>query len=95
MSVYSFRMTWEFAAPINQVWEMINHPEEWPKVWKNCKNVEKVRDPDESGIGGVQRFSMQTQLPYTLRFNVTSTRSERPNALAGDVAGQLQGTVRW
>jgi hypothetical protein len=38
---------------------------------------------------------MQTQLPYTLSFVVTSTRSEPPNLLAGDVSGQLEGTVRW
>jgi carbon monoxide dehydrogenase subunit G len=95
MSVYSFRMTWEFEAPVDGVWEMITNPEQWPTVWKNCKNVEKLRDPDANGVGGVQRFSMQTQLPYTLRFTVTSTRSEPPNVLAGDVSGQLQGTVRW
>jgi len=95
MSVYSFRMTWQFAAPIDRVWDLINHPEEWPKVWKNCRNVERLRDADANGIGGVQRFSMQTQLPYTLRFEVTATRSEPPSVLAGDVAGQLRGTLRW
>ena len=94
-AVYSFRMTWEFQAPIERVWEMITHPGEWPKWWQNCKDVEQLREPDTNGIGGVQRFSMQTQLPYTLRFEITSTRSEPPNVLAGDVGGQLQGTVRW
>lgn len=88
-------MTWEFAAPIDSVWEMINHPEQWTQWWQNCKNVEKLRDPDTSGVGGVQRFSMQTRLPYTLQFVITSTRSEPPTVLAGDVSGQLQGTVRW
>jgi carbon monoxide dehydrogenase subunit G len=88
-------MTWELQAPIERVWQMINQPEEWPRWWKNCKSVERLRDPGSGGVGGVQRFSMQTQLPYTLRFEVTSTRSEAPRMLEGDVKGQLQGTVRW
>jgi uncharacterized protein YndB with AHSA1/START domain len=93
--MYSFRMTWEFEAPIQRVWEMISNPAPWPRWWKNCKDVERLREPDAGGIGGVQRFSMQTQLPYTLRFEITSTRSEPPQVLAGDVGGQLRGTVRW
>jgi carbon monoxide dehydrogenase subunit G len=88
-------MTWEFESPIDKVWEMINHPEQWPQWWQNCKNVEKLREGDATGVGAVQRFSMQTQLPYTLRFEVVSTLSEPPKVLAGDVQGQLQGTVRW
>ena len=88
-------MTWEFEAPVEKVWEMITHPEDWPSAWKNCKDVERLQEPDANGIGGVQRFSMQTQLPYTLRFEVTSTRSEPPHVLAGNVTGQLRGAVRW
>src|SRR5262245_17627027 len=88
-------MTWRFGAPIEAVWDLLNRPEDWPPHWRNCRNVERLREGDANGIGAVRRFSMQTQLPYTLRFEITSTLSEPPRVLAGDVGGQLEGTVRW
>ncbi len=94
MALFSFRMTWRLGAPIGDVWRMINSAEEWPRWWRNCRNVETLRRAD-AGVGTVQRFSMQTQLPYALQFEVTSTRSEEPTLLEGRVAGQLEGTVRW
>jgi uncharacterized protein YndB with AHSA1/START domain len=95
MKLFSFRMTWKLRAPIGDVWRMINSAEEWPKWWRNCRNVETLRRTDAGGVGTVQRFSMQTQLPYTLQFEVTATRSEEPALLEGRVVGQLEGTVRW
>jgi uncharacterized protein YndB with AHSA1/START domain len=95
MKTYSFRMVWQFAAPIEKVWETINHPEEWPRWWQNCKNVERLAEGDAAGVGAVRRFSMQTQLPYRLQFVITSTRSEAPRLLEGSVAGNLEGTLRW
>jgi uncharacterized protein YndB with AHSA1/START domain len=95
MSVYSFRMVWQFAAPIDTVWELINKPESWPQWWKNCRKVERLREGDSNGAGAARRFSMQTQLPYTLQFVVTTTGISPPKLLDGSVAGQLEGTVRW
>lgn len=94
-AMYSFRMIWRFDAPIEKVWEMINHPEQWPKWWKNCKNVERLREGEKGGVGAVRRFTMQTQLPYRLVFSITSTRSEKPRLLAGDAEGNLAGRVLW
>src|SRR5687767_14725126 len=95
MASYSFRMTWQFAAPIEKPWEMINHPEVWPEWWKNCRKVEKLEEGDSNGVGAVRRFTWQTQLPYRLQFQVTSTRSQPQRLLEGKVAGNLVGSVRW
>ena len=95
MEAYSFRMTWQFAAPIEKVWDMINQPEVWPKWWRNCRNVERLSEGDSNGIGAIRRFTMQTQLPYKLQFAVVSTRSQPPQLLEGSVTGNLEGSVRW
>ena len=92
---YSFRMTWRFEAPIETVWDMLNRPENWPQWWRNCRKVEKLVDGEAGGVGSVRRFSMQTQLPYTLRFDIRTAASEPPRLIEGDVGGQLEGTVRW
>jgi uncharacterized protein YndB with AHSA1/START domain len=95
MNVYSFRMMWKFEAPIDAIWELINQPESWPQWWKNCRNVERLNEGDASGAGAARRFSMKTQLPYTLQFVVTTTRVSAPRLLDGQVTGELEGSVRW
>jgi uncharacterized protein YndB with AHSA1/START domain len=86
MSVHSFRMVWKFEAPIDAVWELINQPESWPQWWKNCRNVERLSEGDANGAGADRRFSMKTQLPYTLQIVVTTTRVSAPRLLDGEVA---------
>ena len=93
--LFSFRMTWRLRASIERVWEMINSPEQWPTWWTNCKKVELLAKGGPDRLGVVRRFSMQTQLPYTLQFEITSTKSEPPAVLEGRVHGQLDGTLRW
>jgi uncharacterized protein YndB with AHSA1/START domain len=95
MSVYTFRMVWKFEASIDTVWELINQPDSWPLWWKNCRHVERLSEGDASGEGAARRFSMQTQLPYTLQFLVTTTQVSPPRLLDGKVSGQLEGNVRW
>lgn len=93
--MYHFRMTWRFAGSIETVWDTIHTPTEWPKWWRNCRRVEPLRDGDADGVGAVQRFTMQTRLPYRLQFAIRTTRSEPPRRLEGSVEGNLEGTVRW
>ena len=92
---YHFDMSWRFDVPIADAWRMLNSATEWPKWWRNCQKVEQLQGADASGVGGVQRFSMQTQLPYQLQFDIRGTRSEPPRLLEGSVEGNLKGTVRW
>jgi hypothetical protein len=93
--IYHFKMIWHFDVPISTAWEMLNQAQEWPRWWKNCRNVEQLRPGDAHGVGAVQRFTMQTQLPYQLQFEIRSTRAEPPRLLEGQVEGNLEGHVRW
>jgi hypothetical protein len=36
-----------------------------------------------------------SRIPYPVRFEVVSTRVERPLLLGGEASGDLQGTGRW
>ena len=83
MADYRFLTTWMVDAPPEDVWNAIYHPERWPEWWKGVQSVEKLRDGDGDGVGSVYRHRWRSVLPYTVSFDVETTR----------VA--LAGTGRW
>jgi uncharacterized protein YndB with AHSA1/START domain len=95
MSDYKFVTVWKIAAPIERVWEAINHPEEWPTWWRGMEQVIKLEPGDEHGVGSVRRYVCKSRLPYQLVFTMRTTRVERPRLLVGEAFGELEGTGRW
>src|SRR6266545_4605057 len=95
MTDYRFVTVWKLRAPIDQVWQAIWQSEKWPSWWKGVLSVEKLRDGDESGIGGIRRYVWRSKLPYNLAFDMDLTRSEPPHRLEGNASGELAGTGVW
>lgn len=48
---------------------------------------------DATGIGAVRR--MTWALPYSVVFDMTTTRIERPHLIEGRASGELNGIGRW
>jgi hypothetical protein len=96
MAEYSFVTIWRHQAPIDRVYDAIADSLHWPEWWSTVTKVEDVApgDPD-SGIGGVRRYTFKGSLPYTLAFDLAVTRMERPQTLAGNASGELEGTGVW
>jgi hypothetical protein len=40
-------------------------------------------------------MTWRSRLPYSIDFEVTTTRKERPHLLEGEAVGELAGTGRW
>ena len=95
MASYRFLTTWCIDAPREDVWEAISAVEEWPKWWKGVELVEKLDGGDENGIGSVYRHRWRSRLPYTVAFDMRTTRIEPPFALEGRATGELEGVGRW
>ena len=95
MTDYSFITQWWFDAPIERVWEAIRGAERWPSWWRSVSAVENVSAGDDSGIGEVRRFTWRGRLPYTLTFEMKTTRVEPPSLLEGVATGELEGAGRW
>jgi uncharacterized protein YndB with AHSA1/START domain len=90
-----FVTTWRVAAPVEQVWEILRRPEDWPSWWYGLERVDVVQAGDEDGVGAVRRFVFRGRLPYRLRFSMRQSRQERPVLLEGIASGELEGIGRW
>lgn len=95
MPAYSFLTTWLIEAERERVWEAIYDSERWPEWWRGVEEAERLVDGDPSGVGQVGRYLWRSRLPYPVRFEITTTRVERPTLLEGEADGELAGVGRW
>ena len=96
MAEYAFVTHWSFEAPIESVWELIANSENWPSWWPGVEKVELLEPGLDGGeVGSLRRLTWKSRLPYKLRFEMRTTRVERPRVLEGRAIGELDGTGRW
>ncbi|HEY6230789.1 MAG TPA: SRPBCC family protein [Pyrinomonadaceae bacterium] len=95
MADYKFVTIWRFAAPQEQVWDLIFNSEQWPAWWRGVQRVETLRDGDANHVGARHRYTWKSKLPYRLIFEMETTRVEPPTLIEGRAIGELQGTGRW
>ena len=92
---YSFLTTWCLAAPIDPVWEAIHDFERWPEWWRGVESVTVLEKGGEDGVGNLARHTWRSRIPYPVRFEVRTTRVERPALIEGAANGELTGDGRW
>jgi len=92
---YQFVTNWRIAAPVDQVWDVLSRPEDWPRWWSGLEQVDVIAPGDADGVGAVRGFVFRGRLPYRLRFFMRQSRQERPLLLEGTASGELAGTGRW
>jgi Polyketide cyclase / dehydrase and lipid transport len=92
---YRFLTTWMLDASPTDVWDAIYHPEHWPEWWKGVVSVEKLAGGDYDGVGSVYRHRWRSVLPYSVGFDIRTTRVELPTLIEGEATGGLAGTGRW
>jgi len=95
MASYHFVTVWRLQAPIERVWDELQHPERWPAWWKGFREVRELEAGAEDGVGAVKRFGVRGALPYTLFFDGRIVRVDAPRSLELDASGELEGTGRW
>lgn len=91
---YSFVTSWKFESAIEPLWDIIYDFERWPEWWKAVKKVE-ILDNGVAAIGKKVRYSWKSDLPYTLRFCLTSTHIDKYHLIEGVANGDLDGFGLW
>ena len=92
---YRFLTTWVLDAPRERVWDAIYGVEKWPEWWPGVELVEKLGHGDERGVGSIYRHRWRSRLPYTVGFDMRTTRIEHQRLLEGTARGELEGVGRW
>jgi len=95
MSDYAFVTRWSVQAPLEKVWDLISHAEQWPGWWPGVEKVELLEPGTDGEVGSLRRFTWKSKLPYRLTFDMRTTHVERPHVLEGQALGELDGTGRW
>ncbi|MBA2615259.1 MAG: polyketide cyclase [Actinobacteria bacterium] len=92
---YRFLTTWVLDAPREEVWQAVSEVERWPEWWRGVEAVQELEHGDDDGLGSVYRHRWRSRLPYTVGFDMRTTRIERLHVLEGEASGELQGFGRW
>ena len=95
MREYSFVSEWHIEAPIERVFDALVQSEDWPRWWPSVRAVEELQPGDERRVGNVRRYTFRGSIPYSLTFDMRTTRVEPPRILHGAAVGQLEGEGRW
>ena len=95
MAAYRFLTAWSVDAPREQVFEVLHDSERWPEWWRGVEAVRILEPGGDDGVGQLTRFRWKSRLPYSLEFDMRTTRVERPYAMEGRAEGELAGHGRW
>ena len=95
MAGYRFLTTWVLACERERAWDAIYRSERWPEWWRGVRVAERLAEGDERGVGQLGRYEWRSLIPYPVRFEVRSTRVQRPLLLEGEATGELAGIGRW
>ena len=93
---YHFITHWHVAGRIEQVYDVIANPVEYPRWWTQVYlETEELAGGDKRGVG--RRFRLHTRgfLPYTLRWESSTIEVKRPHRLEIRATGDFNGRGIW
>lgn len=95
MTHYRFETRWRLAAPLEEVYQALCQPSQWPTWWPGLVAVEPLGDGQASGIGRRFRYTWRSRLGYRLRFEVRVTRVQARRLIEAEAHGDVEGLGRW
>lgn len=96
-NVYRFEDHWYVPFPIDNVWEVLSRPTEYPRWWRGVYLSAQALDRDASGKSS-KRVAVVARgwLPYKLRFTIENLRLDKPRLIEFKASGDFATDVsRW
>lgn len=95
MAEYQFSTTWRIKAPLQDVWDVLYHPDVWPEWWRNVVRIVEIEKGDEYGIGALHRYTWKGVLPYRITFDIRVMDIVPLQLLEGQASGEVEGIGQW
>ena len=95
---YHFEDHWDVPFPIQDVWEVLSRPREFPVWWQGVYlSAEPLGDAgDVPRVGARTAAVARGWLPYKLRFTIQTTALEKPRLIAFKASGDFEtDDSRW
>jgi uncharacterized protein YndB with AHSA1/START domain len=93
-AAYHFVDRWFVAAPVEDVYDVIGEPLEYP-VWWGDVFPEMGGDPGPPRAGRRTTIVARGFLPYKLRFASEVVAAERPRLIEMTLSGDFEGGGTW
>lgn len=92
MAHYQFESEWALTAPIESVYELLAHPEDFSEWWPSVKRSQPLEEGDEDGVGARASYSLRSPLLYSMDFETRAVDVQHPRRIHNLVRGDLVGT---
>jgi hypothetical protein len=93
---YKFITRWRLRATASEIYDLIATPLDYPRWWPSVYlQTKQLAPPDESGLGRRVWLLTKGWLPYTLRWESSTTEADRPRRIAICATGDFNGRGIW
>ncbi len=95
MAKYTIKLVWKIKAPLEDVWDAILNTHNWPKWWKNIRQVKETIRGFDTGTGSLRYYKLRGILPYRITFCIMTTNVVQYEIIEGDIYGDIKGNIEW
>ncbi|MNG69434.1 hypothetical protein D3C81_51530 [compost metagenome] len=95
MADYKFSTIWRVEASLQEVWDVLCHPDLWPEWWGSLEQIIELKKGDIQGIGALHRYTWKGVLPYRLTFDIHVLNIKPFCLLEGEASGDVEGRGVW
>ncbi len=93
---YQFLTKWRIKASPEEIYQILNQPEELPRWWPSVYlDVRTLEAGDTDGKAKVTEMYTKGFLPYSLIWKFTATEKQYPNRMALIAQGDFVGKGVW
>ena len=89
------KTTWEFAAPLQDVYELISDTSSWSRWWPDLEQSYLVSADRNDGIDSVWHYVWSTYYFCKLEFDMRVVEIHDLKKIVAFATGDLEGTGSW
>jgi len=91
---FHFITLWHFDVPVQQVWDQLNKPEEFPRWWPGFERAQVIRTTPEH-IGSITEYRVRGDFSFVFDFQLEVIEYEEPERMKLRATGDFIGTGEW